>query len=47
MNFGTGLVLAVLVVIVGGIVFKLRQNKGSCGCGCSKCASYGICHKDK
>ena len=45
MNLGTGLVLGILIFVVVGVIFSLRRSKGTCGCGCSKCPSSGICHK--
>lgn len=47
-NGATIAVSAVLLVIVGLIVFKMvcdkRKGKGGCGCGCGGCAMADICH---
>lgn len=41
-------VAAVLLVIVGLVVFKMvrdkKRGKGGCGCGCGGCAMADICH---
>ena len=50
MNPGTLVVLAVLVIIVGLIIYKMikdkRSGKSSCSCGgsCSGCGMAGSCH---
>ena len=50
MNPGTLAVLAVLVIIVGLIIYKMikdkRSGKSSCSCGgsCSGCGMAGSCH---
>lgn len=50
-NGGTILVLAVLVVVVGGIVLSMRRTqkggKDDCSRGCAGCPSKGICHAEK
>lgn len=50
-NWGTIVVLAVLLLMVTAIVIKLRKDKKkgrtSCGCECSGCLSAGMCHKQK
>lgn len=47
----TVLICAVLVVIVGLIIFSLvrdkRRGKSSCGCNCAHCAMAGTCHTQK
>lgn len=51
MNPGTFAVLAVLIIIVGLIVYKMikdkKSGKSSCSCGgrCSGCGMAGSCHK--
>lgn len=53
MNPGTFAVLAVLIIIVGLIVYKMikdkKSGKSSCSCGgsCSGCGMAGSCHKPK
>ena len=53
MNPGTFAVLAVLIIIVGLIVYKMikdkKSGKSSCSCGgsCSCCGMAGSCHKPK
>lgn len=41
MTWGTALVLAIVILIVGAIIFKLvrdkKNGKSSCGCDCSSC----------
>lgn len=48
-NWGSLLVGAILVVVVGSIVLRQiknhKQGKSSCGCGCSNCPMEGKCHK--
>ena len=48
-NGATIAVSAVLLAIVGLIVFKMvrdkRKGKGGCGCGCGGCAMSEYCHK--
>ena len=47
-NWGTLLVLAVVVLIVAAILVKTLKDKKagitSCGAGCAHCASHGVCH---
>ena len=47
----TVLICAVLVLIVGAILYSLIRNrkkgKSSCGCGCSSCPMGGMCHGKK
>ena len=51
MNSGTFAVSAVLVIIVGLIIYKMikdkKSGKSSCSCGgsCSGCGMAGSCHK--
>lgn len=49
--YGTILVSAILLVIVGLIIYRLIKNKkegkGSCSCGCSGCAMSDVCHNKK
>ena len=51
MNPGTFAVLAVLIIIVGLIFYKMikdrKSGKSSCSCGgsCSGCGMAGSCHK--
>ena len=51
MNPGTFAVLAVLIIIVGLIIYKMikdkKSGKSSCSCGgsCSGCGMAGRCHK--
>ena len=53
MNPGTFAVLALLIIIVGLIVYKMikdkKSGKSSCSCGgsCSGCGMAGSCHKPK
>ncbi len=53
MNPGTFAVLAVLIIIVGLIVYKMikdkKSGKSSCSCGgsCSGCGMAGSCHKPR
>lgn len=39
---GTAVVLAILVAVVGGIIYKMRKDKksgkSSCGCDCGDCS---------
>lgn len=47
-NLGTIIVAAVLIIILVGIVLKIRKDKKngkgcSCGCGCEGCPSAGMC----
>lgn len=46
-NAGNGIVLAVLLAMVGGILAVLRRDRKRGGCcgGCSGCALEGACHK--
>ena len=48
---GTAIVLAILILLAGGAVFRIVQNhktgKGTCSCGCGGCAMSEICHSDK
>ena len=47
-NWGTLLVLAVVVLIVAAILAKTLKDKKagvtSCGNNCAHCASHGVCH---
>ena len=49
-NAGTVIVSAVLIVLVAGIVIRMRkdkkQGKSSCGCNCGSCPMAGACHKE-
>ena len=46
LNWGTILVVAILIAVVTAIVIKLRKDKkagkSSCGCNCKTCG--GACH---
>ncbi len=48
-NWGTILVAVIVLAIVFLAVFSMyrkhKKGESSCGCGCSKCPSSGICHK--
>lgn len=48
---GTIIVSAILIMIVGLIIYKQIKNKkegkSSCSCGCSGCAMSEICHGKK
>ena len=48
-NWGTLLVAAVVVAILGVVVWRMvankRAGKSSCGCGCGGCAMKDQCHK--
>ena len=45
---GTAIVLAVLVIAVAFVVYRMvkakKEGKGGCSCGCSSCPNSGICH---
>jgi hypothetical protein len=49
MNLGNIIVSAILVVVVGLVVFKMikdkKSGKSSCSCGCAGCPMSGKCHK--
>ena len=48
-NWGSLLVGALLALVLALIIRKLIRDKrdtGGCGCGCSGCASKGLCHPD-
>ena len=46
---GSGIVLAVVALMLGAIICKMirdkKQGKGGCSCGCGGCAMKDICHK--
>ena len=48
-NMGTILVSLVLVLLVAGIIVRLRkdkkQGKSACGCSCGSCPMSGSCHR--
>lgn len=48
-NIGTIIVFAILVIIVGAIIYKIyrdkKQGKSSCGCNCASCPMANECHK--
>lgn len=48
-NWGTIVVAAVVVAIVGVVVWRMiadkKAGKSSCGGGCEGCAMKGKCHK--
>jgi hypothetical protein len=48
-NWGTVVVAAVVVAIVGVVVWRMiadkKAGKSSCGCGCEGCAMKDQCHK--
>lgn len=48
---GTAVVLAIVIILVGGAVLSIvrrrRSGKGSCSCGCGGCGMSDICHSDK
>lgn len=47
-NIIVGLVLILVVfLIIRNLLKNKKQGKSSCGCGCSSCASNGICHTKK
>ena len=50
-NIGTVLIVIHLLLIVIGIVVKLRRDKkkgvSSCGGNCAHCAMSGTCHRKK
>lgn len=50
-NIGTISVSAVLILIIGLIIFKMirdkKKGKSSCGCGCSSCPMSGSCHSSE
>ena len=52
-NIGSIAVLAVLILVVGFVVFKMisdkKKGKSSCSCGssCRNCPMSGKCHPDK
>lgn len=47
-NIGNIIVIAVLVAIVGLIIWRMVRNKkkgkSTCGCGCGGCAMKDMCH---
>ena len=49
--YGTIFVSSILIVVVGGIIYRLIKNKkegkSSCSCGCSGCAMSEVCHNKK
>ena len=48
-NVGSFAVLAIILVVIGLVVFKLirdkKRGKKSCGCGCGSCPMKNECHK--
>ncbi len=48
-NIATVAVSAVLLAIVGLVIFKMIKDRkkgvGGCGCGCGGCAMSEYCHK--
>lgn len=50
-NGATIAVSAILLAVVGIIVFKMikdkKAGKSGCGCGCGGCAMKDVCHSDK
>lgn len=50
-NWGTVLTAAVLILIIGGVVFKMRKDRkkgrSACGCNCPDCPSAGACCSNK
>ncbi len=50
-NGATIAVSAILILIIGGIVYKMvkdkRAGKSGCGCGCQNCALSDKCHGNK
>jgi hypothetical protein len=48
-NLGNIIVSAILILMVALVIVSLvrKKKKGqtTCGCGCEKCPSAGICHK--
>ena len=48
-NKATLIVSALLLVVVGLVIFKMvkdkKNGKTGCGCGCSGCAMADICHQ--
>ncbi len=48
---GTIIVSAILLLIVGLIIYRQIKNKkdgkSSCSCGCSSCAMSEVCHNKK
>ncbi len=48
-NGATIAVSAILILIIGGIIYKMvkdkRAGKSGCGCGCSGCALADKCNK--
>ena len=51
MSTGTIIVLAIVIVLVGGAVYSIirrkKSGKGTCSCGCSGCGMSDICHGEK
>ena len=47
----TVLICAVLVILVGLIIFSIvrdkKKGKSTCGCNCAHCAMAGSCHGQK
>lgn len=45
---GTAIVLAVLVIAVAFVIYRMvkakKEGKGGCSCGCGSCPNSGICH---
>lgn len=51
MNFASWILTILLCIIVGGILYKMKQDKkqgkSCCSGGCQGCASQGACHTPK
>lgn len=40
-------ILAVILLIIASMIWKKKQGKTSCGCGCKDCGMSEICHDKK
>jgi len=47
-NLSTIIISAILLFIVVSVIYRRiagkKAGKSSCGCGCSSCEAYSICH---
>ncbi|HOQ17213.1 MAG TPA: FeoB-associated Cys-rich membrane protein [Defluviitaleaceae bacterium] len=49
-NLSTIIISVILLLIVASIIYKQianrKKGKTSCGCGCSACSAYSLCHPE-